>query len=294
MKHISTDNKPTKDGIFQYIFGREITKDLTDNFIKSLHKYINEEKILNNIKIQSEVSLEKLNIDNKISRLDILVEYDEEIFCIEMQNKYKKNIYKRARVYAAKIDATTLNIGEKYEKIKPLTMIIILNYVPKTINNSDILQNLVFVDNKYKTRNDDLGLRFIFIFLPELKKIPNNKLNCEFLQWLKFLEYEDMEVINNMSKKNNNIKRALEYVCPIPEEQQEKTLQRFHENALIEQLMDRTDARDEGIEIGKKIGKKESLLDFAKKMLIEKYNIQEIIKLTGLSENEINKLAESI
>ena len=93
-----------------------------------------------------------------------------------------------------------------------------------------------------------------------------------------------------MSKKNNNIKRALEYVCPIPEEQQERTLQRFHENALIEQLFDRTDARDEGIEIGKK----ESLLDFAKKMLIEKYNIQEIIKLTGLSEAEINKLAKSI
>ena len=294
MKLISTNNKPTKDGIFQYIFGREITKDLTDNFIRSLHEYINEKKVLNNIKIQSEVSLEKLNINNKISRLDVLAEYDEEIFCIEMQNEAKKNIYKRARVYAAKIDATTLNVGGKYETLKPLTMIIILNYVPKTINNPDILQNLVFVDNKYKTRNEDLGLRFIFIFLPELKKIPNSKLNCEFLQWLKFLEYENMEVIHAMSKKNNNIKRALKYVCPIPEEQQERTLQRFHENALIEQLFDRTDARDEGIEIGKQQGKKESLISFAKKMLIEKYNIQEIIKLTGLSEAEINKLAKSI
>lgn len=294
MKLISTDNKPTKDGIFQYIFGREITKDLTDNFIRSLHEYINEKKVLNNIKIQSEVSLEKLNINNKISRLDVLAEYDEEIFCIEMQNEAKKNIYKRARVYAAKIDATTLNVGGKYETLKPLTMIIILNYVPKTINNPDILQNLVFVDNKYKTKNEDLGLRFIFIFLPELKKIPNSKLNCEFLQWLKFLEYKDMEVIHAMSKKNNNIKRDLKYVCPIPEEQQERTLQRFHENALIEQLFDRTDARDEGIEIGKQQGKKESLISFAKKMLIEKYNIQEIIKLTGLSEAEINKLAKSI
>ena len=255
MKLISTDNKPTKDGIFQYIFGREKTKDLTDNFIKSLHEYINEKKVLNNIKIQSKVSLEKLNINNKISRLDVLAEYDEEIFCIEMQNEAKKNIYKRARVYAAKIDATTLNVG-----------------------------------GKYKTRNEDLGLRFIFIFLPELKKIPNSKLNCEFLQWLKFLEYENMEVIHAMSKKNNNIKRALKYVCPIPEEQQERTLQRFHENALIEQLFDRTDARDEGIEIGKK----ESLLDFTKKMLIKKYSIQDIIELTDLSEAEINELAKSI
>ena len=204
MKLISTNNKPTKDGIFQYIFGREITKDLTDSFIKSLHEYINEKKVLNNIKIQSEVSLEKLNINNKISRLDVLAEYDEEIFCIEMQNKYKKSIYKRARVYAAK--------------------------------------------------------------------------------------YEDMEVIHAMSKKNNNIKRALKYVCPIPEEQQERTLQRFHENALIEQLFDRTDARDEGIEIGKK----ESLLDFTKKMLIKKYSIQDIIELTDLSEAEINELAKSI
>lgn len=97
VKLISTDNKPTKD--------------LTDNFIRSLHEYINEKKVLNNIKIQSEVSLEKLNINNKISRLDVLAEYDEEIFCIEMQNEAKKNIYKRTRVYAAKIDATTLNVG---------------------------------------------------------------------------------------------------------------------------------------------------------------------------------------
>ena len=47
----------------------------------------------------------------------------------------------------------------------------------------------------------------------------------------------------------------------------------------------------EGRKEGRKEGIRDTIIDFAKKMLAEKYSIQEIINLTGLSEKEIKKLA---
>ena len=85
-----------------------------------------------------------------------------------------------------------------------------------------------------------------------------------------------------MTEKNENIKRAQREMFMISAEEEEKTLERFHENYLMERKFDRAEARNQTIK------------EFVRKMLIEKYNIQEIIKLTGLTEAEINKLAESI
>ena len=223
------NNVPTKDIIFQLLFGRNKNRHLTDNFIKSTFKYINEDTTLNNIHINSEVSLEKLKIKDKSIRLDIIAEYDEKIVCIEMQNK---------------------------------------NY-----NNN---------------KNINWGLKYIFIFLPKLKELGNEDLNDDFLKWLKFIEYKDMEVIEHMAKKNKFIEEAQNEMFVLTAEQEEKNWQRFRENYLIERKFDRAEFFREG----KKEGINQTIL--AIKMLLKKRNIQEIIKSTGLSEEEIKELAESI
>lgn len=292
------NNVPTNDVIFQLIFGRNKNKHLTDNFIKSIFYYINESNDLNNIRIKSEVSLEKLKIRDKSIRLDIIAEYNEKIVCIEMQNKNYNNIYERARFYASKIDSNNLNKGEKYISLKPLTMIIILNYIPKELENSKILQNLITIDDYNNNKNINIGLKYIFIFLPKLKDFNIENLDNDFFKWLKFLEYKDMEVIERMAKENKFINDAKKEMFILTAEQEEKNYQRFRENYLIDRKFDRAEFLEIGRKEGKKegitIGKRQSLLNFARKMLIEKYNIQEIIKLTGLSENEINKLAKTI
>ena len=123
-------------------------------------------------------------------------------------------------------------------------------------------------------------------------------LDNDFFKWLKFLEYKDMEVIERMAKENKFINDAKKEMFILTAEQEEKNYQRFRENYLIDRKFDRAEFLEIGRKEGKKegitIGKRQSLLNFARKMLIEKYNIQEIIKLTGLSENEINKLAKTI
>ena len=279
------NNVPTNDIIFQLLFGRNKNKHLTDNFIKSILKFINDDTNLNNIRINSEVSLEKIKIKDKSIRLDIIAEYEEKIVCIEMQNKNLGDIYERARFYGSKVDAYNLSRSEKYTDLKPLTMIIILNYVPEDLKDTKILQNLITIDSFNNNRDINWGLKYIFIFLPKLKEVRNENLNNDFFKWLKFLEYKDMEVIEHMAKENKFIKDAQNEMFVLTAEQEEKNWQRFRENYLIERKFDRAEFFKEGV--------RDTIINFAKKMLSEKYSIQEIINLTGLSEKEINKLAEN-
>ena len=303
------NNVPTNDIIFQLLFGRNKNKHLTDNFIKSTLKFINDDTNLNNIRINSEVSLEKIKIKDKSIRLDILAEYEEKIVCIEMQNKNLGDIYERARFYASKVEAHNLSKSEKYTDLKPLTMIIILNYVPENLKDTKILQNLITIDDFNNNRDINWGLKYIFIFLPKLKEVRNENLNNDFFKWLKFIEYKDMEVIEHMAKENKFIKDAQNEMFVLTAEQEEKNWQRFRENYLIERKFDRAEffkegeksGEKKGKELGRKLGRNEgrkegirdTIINFAKKMLAEKYSIQEIINLTGLSEKEINKLAEN-
>ena len=291
MRHIENieNNIPTNDIIFQLLFGRNKNKHLTDNFIKSTLRFINDDTNLNNIRINSEVSLEKIKIKDKSIRLDILAEYDEKIVCIEMQNKNLGDIYERARFYGSKVDAYNLSKSEKYTDLKPLTMIIILNYVPEDLKDTKILQNLITIDSFNNNRDINWGLKYIFIFLPKLKEVRNENLNNDFFKWLKFLEYKDMEVIEHMAKENKFIKDAQNEMFVLTAEQEEKNWQRFRENYLIERKFDRADFFREG----EKKGIRNTIINFAKKMLDEKYNIQEIINLTVLSEKEVNELAEN-
>lgn len=274
---------PTNDIVFQLLFGKNKNKCITNDFIKSILNFVNENTNLSNIHINSEFSLEKLTVKDRGVRLDILTEYDEQVICIEMQNKDYENIYERALFYASKINAVTLSKGDDFVKMKPLTMIVILNYIPKKLEKSSkILQKVITIDAFNNNKYINIGLKFIFVFLPKLKELKGEILNNDFYMWLKFLEYTDMEVIDEMAEKNENIKRAQREMFMISAEEEEKTLERFHENYLMERKFDRAEARNQTIK------------EFVRKMLIEKYNIQEIIKLTGLTEAEINKLAESI
>ena len=191
---------PTNDIVFQLLFGKNKNKCITNDFIKSILNFVNENTNLSNIHINSEFSLEKLTLKDRRVRLDILTEYDEQVICIEMQNKDYENIYERALFYASKINAVTLSKGDDFVKMKPLTMIVILNYIPKKLEKSSkILQKVITIDAFNNNKYINIGLKFIFVFLPKLKELKGEILNNNFYMWLKFLEYTDMEVIDEMA-----------------------------------------------------------------------------------------------
>ena len=121
-------------------------------------------------------------------------------------------------------------------------------------------------------------------------------------------------MIDTMCKKNTAIKEANEELLGISAEEEERRWQRFYDNGDLELRLTYSEGVDAGREEGRTIGLEEghtigleegrvegevsgrlkALIEQAKKMLTKKYSIDEIKELTGLSEKQINELAESI
>lgn len=239
--------KPTDDWVFQLIFGNVKQKDVTDNFINAIFNEIKVTPPFNIIDIKSEFPIGKLDgYKKKHIRLDVLAEYSNHIVSIEMQNSDKYNIYERTRYYFSKICGNQLNIGNGYKALKPVTMINILNYIPKDFNFPDHLQNLIVVDDRHRDMEIDFGIKFIYIFLPLLNKNVSLNYDNPFIQWLTFLKYKDKGVIQSMCQKNTSIKTANDVLNKISAEEEERRFQRAVEGGQTDLIFAKMKAFQDG------------------------------------------------
>ena len=109
-----------------YIFKRIFTKKGNESILKDLLIAILNEPI-QEIKVQSEVSLEKEVAENKLGRLDILAELDDKtIVNIELQVINNHNMIERTMFYWSGMYYNQLKIGENYQRAKRTISINIL------------------------------------------------------------------------------------------------------------------------------------------------------------------------
>ena len=85
------------------------------------------------VKIKDILTLEQLEPieitpDGRGIRLDVRVENEESIYCVEMQNTKQDNIPKRSRYYQALTDMDSLHRNEDYEDLKKSYVIFICNF----------------------------------------------------------------------------------------------------------------------------------------------------------------------
>lgn len=97
-----------------------------------------------------------------------------------------------------------------------------------------------------------------------------------------------------MAEKNTLIKEAKDEVEFISAEEEERRIQRFYDNGFFEVRLAYSEGIDAGRTEGEISGRLNAFIEIAKQMLAKKYTINEIKSLTGLSEKEIQKLAENI
>ena len=129
------------------------------------------------------------------------------------------------------------------------------------------------------------------IELPKaLKEYENNKSNT-LLQWMMFLDNPETEEVSKIMENNEDIKNAKQELDKIS---QDDILRRMALKAELERMDQkqlnyeaRRDGRLEGIEEGLKEGEKAGILKTAKKMLEEDIPLETIMKVTGLSKEEI-------
>ena len=124
---------------------------------------------------------------------------------------------------------------------------------------------------------DKFELRII-----ELPKVKEEEQE-ELIDWLLFLENPQSERIRTKMEENEELKEAVEKLEGISQDEYMQRIAELREKAILDYNSGMGNALRKGIEQGKEQGKKET----AKKMLEEKIPIETIIRVTGLSKEEI-------
>lgn len=122
-----------------------------------------------------------------------------------------------------------------------------------------------------------------------IQEYQDNKEN-EMLQWLMFLDNPDKEEIVAIMEENKDIKEAKKELDKITQDEilWKEALDIEITRMDNEQFLE--DAENRGIKKGIQQGRNEEKLEVAKKMLEEKISIETIMKVTGLTKEEIEEL----
>ena len=279
----------TSDYVFKRIFAKEGNEDILKDFLEAIL-----EIRINNVEVQN-AELTKETIEDKLSVLDIKAKLDnDKIVDVEIQVKDERNIEHRSTFYLTKMHASQLKIGNSYKEIKKSIVINILKFNYFKRNSYHLIAKMKFEKTKEKEyvemgyereeENATEDLEMHFVELQKFKK-KNPEASNRLEQWLWLLIGEG-EKIKMSSEKNEKIKKAIEALeelsmDPVAREAYEARLKgEINYNSAI------ITAKDEG----KKEGNLEMKNKIAKRLLEKGLDIEEIIKITELTREEIENL----
>ena len=272
-----------KDEIFRIVFGSNDRYKCLKDFLEGiLHRTIT------NIIVRNDVSLDKIHADNKLMRLDILAEVDgKEVINIEMQNKNEYNVEERSQVYASGIMYNALRVGEEYVQAPKTIVIWILGF---NQFKDGTYHEIARIKRDFNNECSSQKLEYHYIQLPKfLEQVEEIKTKEE--QWLAYLtcslNNDELKELFKMNRSIEEINRIVDIVMTDDDVWDALNTRILARN--LDQLMKEKAFKD-GEESGKEIGEKENKLQVAKKMLEEKLSIELIMKVTGLTREEVEKL----
>lgn len=282
--------KPTADIFIKYLFGSKENKDLLLSFINSVLEDSEFGKIVN-VEIKNPFNIKNF-LSDKESIVDVkATDENGRQFNIEIQSSGNESFKNRSLYYWAKLYTAQLGEGDGYIKLKPTICINILDF--KLFTEIEALHTCFLLREKNLPEyvlTDHLVIHFL-----EVPKPGDEKIGTKLEKWLFYLKYEGKEEEKmKILLKDNDINKAHKAYKRFTEDER---LREIYEARMKYKLDYNTDialARREGEEIGIKkgeeIGIKEAKLANAKKMLLKNYQIKEIADITGLTEEEIEKL----
>ena len=177
--------------------------------------------------------------------------------------------------------------GKTYDNTKRAICILIADFsLDKLKSIPEFRTKWNIREEKYKDIILTNKLELIIIELYKLEKnIGKDSANKGLLDWCKFIKNPE-EVSSSIMEENKNIKKAKEELDKISQDKHERWLAELREKAILDELALRKTGYNEGKKDGIKEGKKELI----QSMLNNGIDIETIIKITGLTKEEIEKL----
>ena len=269
----------TNDYAFKKIFSQEINlRYLLYNFFNMNPKEI----AVKNNELLKDYYVSKAGI------VDLFLELDNENVILELQNVNEYNIEERVLFYSGCVIANhSLDRGHNYKELKPLKVLVILNYnyqednieIAKLIKNNKVLTNKLefkFFDLTKANKNEEI---IQLCNIKEFNEMENFSIKLD-------IENEELLLdIASTLKKFNESKEEREKMEDIARMMMEETC--HYENAYIV-----------GCEEGEKRGMSQGILkgisqgteNVARNLLKKNFDIDTIMDVTKLSKEKILSL----
>lgn len=265
---------------FKRIFGTKPNKDLLIDFLNSL---FNGEQVVKDVTFLNSEHVGDVHTDRK-AIFDVYCENEHgEKFIVEMQNAYQTYFKDRSLFYATFPIREQAQKGEGWNyKLKHVYVVALLNYD---------MSDPAFSDN---TINHDIGL-----LDKQTHKVFNDKLTFKYVEISKF--NKSIEELENNYDKWLFVLQNLSRLDRQPEYLQTAVFNRLFAEAEIAKFT-RTELREyedslkayrdikNSLDSAKQEGKKDKAIEIAKNLLEMGMSIDNIMKATGLSQEEIAKL----
>ena len=282
---------PKMDIIFQAIFGEVGSENITKDFLEKILK-----RKIEKISLDKNPILRRELKDDKLGVLDVVTELDGKEKCnIEMQLIDKNNIIERMLYYWSKMYTRQIKAGDDYKKLEKTIVILIADFNIKGLEEVEYHSTWKIIEtNSVKKLILTDKFELDIIELLKIKGRENEK--DQLLDWLIFLENPESERVTRKMEENENLKEAVEKLDRISEDEKMQRIIELREKAIRDEhaIYDKglDDGIEKGIQKGKEKGAKEEKIKIVKSMLKENMDIEIIIKITGLTKEEIEKLKE--
>ena len=295
----------SNDYVFKKIFSKPENNDALKDFLEVILN-----RKIGKVEVKSP-ELPKNYKEEKLGILDIKAYIDDDtVVNIEMQQKNVGNMVERNLVYIAKLITEMLHVNDKYEDLKTVISISVLGENLLKRNSYHNLAHIKFEETSegayifvgYKKDQEVLTNKVELHYI-ELKKFKkkNNGVKRKEDQWLCMLT-RDRRMIEMASRENAIIKKVADEIEEMNQNEEERweafkrQVETWSINKSIREAHETGERNGmrKGIKKGKKEGIKEGIkkskIAIAKKMKEEKVDIDFIIKITGLTKEEIEKL----
>jgi predicted transposase/invertase (TIGR01784 family) len=271
--------KAYNDIVAKYILGREETKDILLSFVNAVfddsdYEQIKEIEILNPFNIQ-EYQTDKLSV------LDLKAKDGKgRSINIEIQIRGDRNFAHRSLYYWSKLYSNQLKNADKFETLKPVICINLVNFVleenyPKA-HNCYLLTNK---DNPALVLTDHLMIHFLE--LPKVTEFPGvTKLE----RWMNYFKSEGSEedIMNTVIKDEPMLKKAHNEYTKFTADDKLRLMAISREMAELD--------RANSLYEAERKGKEEGIIDSVKNMLKEDIDTRMIARISGLSIEKIEKI----
>ena len=274
---------PKIDVVFKMLFGEQKHERITKKLIED----VIEEKV-ETIELEQTPYLWGNQVDDKLGIIDVRATINNKNpIDIEMQILDKHNIEKRILFYWSRLYLKQLKRGENYRKLNRSISIIFLDYEIEKLKELPI-------HTKWQIRNDENGKTLLTedleIHIIEIPKINKMLENGKLRKWILFLENPEGEETKRMAKKEKKIKEAIETLEDISSDEAKERIAELREKYIMDKEVELETAEEKGLKKGLEEGKNKRNIEIAKKMLQKGIALENIIEITGLTQEEIEKI----